>query len=178
MDSHDLNTILIALHKSMEFIKSMLEKGEDDCPKVKVLEDENDHHHQRALRGKFMISSNKENNIIKKEKTLKEEGKSVPKYVTELIQEKLGEEVKEEELVSCHHTSTGLVFRLADLKPGSTFSKIVGKIKSGQGKDVPNIYINFALTHRRAALLFEVRQLRRAKKLSKCYVTTMETSRW
>ena len=141
MDSHDLNTILIALHKSMEFIKSMLEKGEDDCPKVKVLEektrvleDENDHHHQRVLRGKFMISSNKENNISKKEKTLKEEGKSVPKYVTELILEKLGEQVKEEELVSCHHTSTSLVFRLGDLKPGSTFSKIVGKIKRGQGK--------------------------------------------
>ena len=70
----------------------MTEKGQDNCPRVasleertRVLEDQSDHHHQRSLKGKFVISSFKDNNIIKNEKKLKEEGKSLTKYVMDLV---------------------------------------------------------------------------------------------
>ena len=176
LEIKELNNVLEALYKSLDLVKAMMEKGEDNCPKVKdleertrVLEDQSDHHHQRSLKGKFMISSLKDNNIISKEKKLKEEGKSLPQYVTELVHTKLGVTMRVEEIVSCHHTSFGLVFRLGDFKPSSSFNQIVTAIKSGSGKEANNLFINFALTPRRAALLFEIRQLKKAKKISKFY---------
>ena len=136
--------------------------------KTRALEDESDHHHQRSLKGKFMISSLKTNNIIASEEKLKEGGKSSPRYVTELIFNKLGVRVKEEEITSCHHTNSGMmIFRLGDFKPGSSFQQVVTAIKSGAGKDVPNLFVNFALTPRRAALLYEVRQLKKANKITR-----------
>ena len=49
--------------------------------------------------------------------------------------------------------------------------RVVTAIKSGQGKDVKDIYINFALTPRRSALLYEIRMLKKAQnsKLTKFY---------
>ena len=114
----------------LEHVKTMLERGsEDNCPRVKeleaktrFLEDSRDTHHQRTLKGKFLISSKKEKNIILSEDKLKGEGKSLPKYVTELLFRKFGVRAKEEDMVSCHHTNSGMViFRLGDFKPGSTF---------------------------------------------------------
>ena len=176
LESGGLTTILEALARSVDLVKNMLEKGdEENCPRVKVLEektrtleDESDYHHQRSLKGKFMITSLRENNIIASEEKLKQEGKSIPKYVTELVFNKLGVRIKEEEISSCHYTSTGLlIFRLSDFKPGSSFNNIVTAIKSGAGKDVKDLFVNFALTPRRAALLYEARQLKKAKKISK-----------
>ena len=115
-----------------------------------------------------MISSKKENNIISSETKLKEEGVSTPKYVGELLFRKLGVRVAEAEIVSCHHTTTGMIiFRLGDFKPGSAFQQVVTAIKNGAGKDVSDLFVNFALTPRRASLLYEVRQLKKAKKISK-----------
>ena len=102
LETGALTHILDSLARSMDLVKTLLEKGsEDNCPKVKVLEektrmleDQSDHHHQRSLKGKFMISSLKNNNIIASEVKLKEGGKSTPRYVTELIFNKLGVRVK------------------------------------------------------------------------------------
>jgi hypothetical protein len=176
LESGALNNILDALARSMDLVKTMLEKGEEDnCPRVRVLEektraleDQSDHLHQRSLKGKFLISSLRDKNIIASEDKLKQEGKSTPSYVSELVYNKLGVRVKEEEITSCHHTSKGLlIFRLGDFKPGSSFTKIVTAIKSGAGKDVKDLFVNFALTPRRAALLYEARQLKKAKKITK-----------
>ena len=161
----------------------MLEKGEDNCPKVKILEektraleDQSDHHHQRSLKGKFMISSLKSNNVITPEEQFKKGSKPLVEYVTELIFQKLGVRVKVDEIISCHYTSSGLIiFRMGDFKPGSSYDSIVTAIKSGQGKDVKDLFINFALTPRRASLLYEVRQLVKAKKISK-FVTYSDGS--
>ena len=57
------------------------------------------------------------------------------------------------------------MFRLANFKPGSGYQRVVAAIKGGAGKDVPGLFINFALTRRRAALLYEVRQLKKATKI-------------
>ena len=177
LEDKGLIAILEGLAKGVELVRTMLEKGEDNCPKVKileektrVLEDQSDHHHQRSLKGKFMISSLKDKNIIVEEKKLQADGRSLAVYVTELIFSKLGVSVKESEITSCHYTNSGLIiFRLGDFKPGSSFNQIVAAIKSGQGKDVKDLFINFALTPRRASLLYEVRQLSKAKKISKFF---------
>ena len=176
LESGGITIILEALARTMDLAKSMLAKGpEENCPRVRVLEektrvleDSSDAHHQRSLKGKFMISSKKENNIISSETKLKEEGVSTPKYVGELLFRKLGVRVAEAEIVSCHHTTTGMIiFRLGDFKPGSAFQQVVTAIKNGAGKDVSDLFVNFALTPRRASLLYEVRQLKKAKKISK-----------
>ena len=45
----------------------------------------------------------------------------------------------------------------------------LGSDKNGVGKDVDDLFVNFALTPRRAALLYEVRQLKRTRKIAKFY---------
>ena len=174
LESGGLTNILDSLARSMEVVKVLLEnQTEDNCPRVKVLEektrlleDSGDLQQQKALKGKFMISAPRNKDSIASEAKLKEENKSLPKYVTELVYNKLGQSLKEEEIVRCHHTATGsIMFRLANFKPGSGYQRVVAAIKSGAGKDVPDLFINFALTRRRAALLYEVRQLKKATKI-------------
>ena len=174
LESGGLTNILDSLARSMEVVKVLLEnQTEDNCPRVKVLEektrlleDSGDLQQQKALKGKFMISAPRNKDSIASEAKLKEENKSLPKYVTELVYNKLGQSLKEEEIVSCHHTTTGsIMFRLANFKPGSGYQRVVAAIKGGAGKDVPDLYVNFALTRRRAALLYEVRQLKKATKI-------------
>ena len=174
LESGGLTNILDSLARSMEVVKVLLENHtEDNCPRVKVLEektrmleDSGDLQQQKALKGKFMISAPRKKDSIASEAKLREENKSLPKYVTELVYNKLGQSLKEEEIVSCHHTNTGsIMFRLANFKPGSGYQRVVAAIKGGAGKDVPDLFINFALTRRRAALLYEVRQLKKATKI-------------
>ena len=178
LDSSELRVIVENLTESLKIVQKILESGEDNCPKVtniekklKMIEDEADHFHQRSLRGKFVITSNKLNNKISKKKEVEDQGKTVPQYVVELLNHKLGARVREEDLTSCHHTNTGLVFRMGDQKPGSAFSRVVSAIKTGQGKDVTDIYVNFALTPRRASLLYEIRMLKKSPgaKVTKFY---------
>ena len=174
LESGGLTNILDSLARSMEVVKVLLENHtEDNCPRVKVLEektrlleDSGDLQQQKALKGKFMISAPRNKDSIASEAKLREENKSLPKYVTELVYNKLGQTLKEDEIMSCHHTTTGsIMFRLANFKPGSGYQRVVAAIKGGAGKDVPDLYINFALTRRRAALLYEVRQLKKATKI-------------
>ena len=174
LESGGLTNILDSLARSMEVVKVLLENHtKDNCPRVKVLEektrlleDSGDLQQQKALKGKFMISAPRNKDSIASEAKLKEENKSLPKYVTELVYNKLGQTLKEDEIVSCHHTTTGsIMFRLANFKPGSGYQRVVAAIKGGAGKDVPDLFINFALTRRRAALLYEVRQLKKATKI-------------
>ena len=174
LESGGLANILDSLARSMEVVKVLLENHtEDNCPRVKVLEEKTrlleesgDLQQQKALKGKFMISAPRKKDSIASEAKLREENKSLPKYVTELVYDKLGQTLKEDEIVSCHHTTTGsIMFRLANFKPGSGYQRVVAAIKGGAGKDVPDLYVNFALTRRRAALLYEVRQLKKATKI-------------
>jgi hypothetical protein len=178
LEPADWRNILTALTTSVTAVQEMLkekEEKQEDCPKfvelekrTRILEDAQDHHHQRSLKGKFLISFAKTKEP-KTEKELQQQGQSLPAYVVELVLEKLGARIKETEIKSCHYTNTGIIFWLWDLKPGSGFSQVVSGIKGGQGRDVQDIYVNFALTPRRASMLFEIRQLKRAGKIHKFY---------
>ena len=142
LESGGLTNILDSLARSMEVVKVLLENHtEDNCPRVKVLEektrmleDSGDLQQQKALKGKFMISAPRKKDSIASEAKLREENKSLPKYVTELVYNKLGQSLKEEEIVNCHHTTTGsIMFRLANFKPGSGYQRVVAAIKGGAG---------------------------------------------
>ena len=155
----------------MEKKTEVMERKEEQMEeKMRNVEDSNDHHHQRSLKGKLFITSRKENSAIRSEKELEEQGMSVARHVADLIDMKLGVKVAKEDIKSCHHTKTGLIVRLWDFKPGSVYDQVVNAIKSGKGRQLMDVFINFALTNRRASLLYEVRQLVRNKKVEKFFV--------
>ena len=106
LETGALTTILDSLSRSLDLVKTMMEKGtEENCPRVKALEDktrtledQNDSLHQKSLKGKFLITSLRERNVLVSEEKLREEGKSPQKYVTELVYTKLGVSTKEDEI--------------------------------------------------------------------------------
>ena len=67
--------------------------------------------------------------------------------------------------------------RLGNFKPGSSLFKVVKAIKSGRGKETNNLFISFALIPRRATLLYEIRQLKKAKKIMKFYADFLRQHR-
>ena len=132
------------------------------------LQDNQDHHHQRSLRGKFIISPGKDAPLKTDTELLKDEV-SITDYVIDLIEQKYSFKPHHNEIKVCHNTNSGLiVFRFGNLAPGSSFSKLSYAIKAGKSKDV-RYFFNFALTPRRASLLFELRQLKRSGKIYRFY---------
>ena len=165
------------LQEAVSGLASLLESGDQLCPKIReleeknrVLEDEVDHQAQKRLKGKFMLTSaSKTANVIKSEEDLEKEGTPLLTHIQNLIQMKLGVEVPAEDISSCSRTSTGLLlFRLSNFRPSSSFYSVVDAIKSGKNRDI-DLFFNFALTRRRAAMLYEVRKLKKAGKLHKFF---------
>ena len=79
--------------------------------KVRLLEDSNEHLHQRSLRGKFFVTFPKGESPTS-EKVLKDQGSDVMAYTCKLITSKYGVPIEPNHCKTCHHTRTGLVFRL------------------------------------------------------------------
>ena len=160
--------------KKMEVMESKLvemnNRNNEVAKQLRQVEDIADHNHQRSLRGKFFITTEKGSKVIKSEKELEEEGISVAKHAAELIEMKLGVKVEKEDIKSCHHTKAGLILRLGDFKIGSVYDQVVNAVKQGKGRQLKGIYINFALTNRRASILYEVRQLVKGKIVEKFFV--------
>ena len=166
-DEESRKTLMEDNLKRMETLEQKAEQLEE---KMRNLEDMSDHHHQRSLKGKLFITSTKVNSLVQSEKELEGAGMSVERHVEDLVERKLGVKVRKEDIKSCHHTRTGLIVRLWDFKAGSVYDQIVSAIKSGKGRQMKDIFINFALANRRASLLYEVRQLVKNKCLEKFFV--------
>ena len=160
--------------KKMEVMESKLvemnNRNNEVAKQLRQVEDIADHNHQRSLKGKFFITTEKGSKVIKSEKELEEEGISGAKHAAELIEMKLGVKVEKEDIKSCHHTKAGLILRLGDFKIGSVYDQVVNAVKQGKGRQLKGIYINFALTNRRASILYEVRQLVKGKIVEKFFV--------
>ena len=160
--------------KKMEVMEAKLAemdmKNKEVAKQLRQVEDHADHNHQRSLKGKFFITADKGSKVIKSEKELEEEGISVAKHAAELVEMKLGVKVVKEDIKSCHHTKSGLILRFWDFKIGSVYDQVVNAVKQGKGRQLKGIYINFALTNRRASILYEVRQLVKGKMLEKYFV--------
>ena len=133
----------------------------------RVQADKIDHHHQRSLRGKFTITPLDPSNLYKSPE-LEKSGKSLTNYVCSLIHDKFGLSPVESDIFSCHFSRKGIIFRLSNLSPTSLYSDMVTAIKTGQGTDRP-IFFNFALTPKRAALLYELRKAKKGNKISRLF---------
>ena len=107
--------------------------------------------------------------LIKTDDKLREDEESLSHHVLGLIQKKYAVTVPEEDVQALHRLPNGsVIVRFWNRRPGSAWCKIVDGIKSGKNKDL-NFYANFHLTRKRNGILYEVRQLKKASKISKFY---------
>ena len=138
--------------------------------RIRITEDELDDEKQKNLKGKFMlISSDKtgKKSWIKTDDEL--DKKSLVDHVSDLVFNKYGFKIPAEDFSSCYRLYTGgLIFSLWNQKPRSTYTALCAKIKSRDNLDT-NIYINFMLTKRRSALLFETRKMKKTGRIDKFY---------
>ena len=173
---HDILHVVLndndRIHQSMNSLTSQSEalsnKAIDLEKNDRILSDISDHHHQRSLRGKLVISSPTPN-FFKQREELEESGESLPAYICSLLYKKYGFTATKEDIYSCHHSRKGIIFRFSNLSPNSLFSQTVSAIRQGHGKDWKEVYFNFALTPKRALLLYELRKAKKVSKIDKLF---------
>ena len=123
------------------------------------------------MRGNFVITSKAIGDkvcLIKNDDQLTG-GETLLGHVTSLVQSKLGVDLPEGDVSSCQRLLNGsVVLRVWNRKLGSAYEKMVEAIKSGKNNDI-NVFFNFQLTRRRNNMLYEVRQLKKTKKIAKYY---------
>ena len=157
--------------KQAENAQKDQEKQSEDAQKLREQDDEIDHLKQKSLKGRIIITSSKDGkpSPIKTLEQIKHERSSLPSHVVTLAHDKYGVTLTEDDIANCHHTSKGdiIVSFWKNRKP-SAFQNLVTAIKSSNGSDV-NLYFNFMLTQRRGKLLFEIRKLKKAKRIFKFY---------
>ena len=163
-----IGVIISQLISASEESKLSEDKVSNLESRLRIQEDVSDHHHQRSLRGKFFVTFSGETPCTT-EKVLISNGSDVISYTSDLIHSKYRVSISHDQFKSCHHTKKGLVFRLHDLNSRSAYSELVQAIKNGIGKDNKSFYVNFSLTPRRAALLYDLRKGRKELKLEKFY---------
>ena len=137
---------------------------------TKEQDDEIDNQIQRRLKGKMVITSNDKGPSPMKSKDAIGEGNNIRKHVVELVKDKYSVTIKEEEMDNCYFLPKGgIVISFWSKVYGSAFQKLATAIKSGKGV-VSNLFFNFMLTKKRSKLLFEIRKLKRAQKITKFYI--------
>ena len=94
---------------------------------------------------------------------------ALPNHIVTLIKTKYEFDISEDDIATCYHTSTGsIVVSFWRKGKGSAYQDLVTAIKTRVNMDM-NLYFNFMLTQRRGKLLFEIRKLKKATKISKFY---------
>ena len=171
----DVRDILISLS---EIINAMISTNEDQTEasktissltdRIKKVEDNSEHHHQRSLRGKFFISFPPDSSPISPEE-LVHNCTSVKEYVRDLVESKYQVRIGLDDFKTCHHTKKGLIFRLQNLSSGSSYAGLAQAIKNGTGKKIKTHYVNFSLTPLRSSLLYDLRSYKREKKIERYY---------
>ena len=191
VDGSDVNSVLQAL---LTVVSAQVEdqrrlKAEQDRRfenienRVREQGDKLDEIQQRGLKGNLMISSptnDVKQSLLKTPAQLEEEGVSVLDHVRELVKMKYDVDLPARDVQACHHVPSwpkgrkgqpeykSSVLRIWNRTNGSAWSALVAGIMSGGAKEV-NAYANFHLTKQRSDLLFHLRKLKEAKKITKFY---------
>ena len=153
------------------------DKNEENVGKLEErlrdAEDEIDENRQRSLKGNFIVSSNARNGkpcMIKTDEQLAEEELTLHDHVMTLAKNKFEIDLRLQDISACHRLPSGsIIFCLWNKTPGSCYSKLCDAIKSGKNSEM-NVFFNFQLTRRRNSLLYEIRKLKRDKRLHRFYV--------
>ena len=127
--------------------------------------------------GTLIVTQPPKSSTIKTKEELDAMNVTVAKHAVDLIMMKTNVKVDEEDLKVAHHLPNGNVkVKFRDLKATSKFHTVVNTIKRPlpDEKQVP-IYLNFDFTKKRNELLFQIRRLRREKKIA-FYLTDFDGS--
>lgn len=147
-------------------------KEKESSENTRELEDEVDDYKQKNLAGKFVITCDrKKPSEMKTQEELAADGgdRALPGHIVQLALSKYGTTLKEDDISSCHYLPKGgIFFSLWNMRPGSPSAALTEAIKTSKDK-TKNIYINFMMTRRRSSLLFEVRSLKKQKKIARYY---------
>ena len=168
--------IVVGVREAVSSIMSIIDKTKSNkqCPKiatlearVRDLESDADSTSQKLKTGSLILTQPREGNIILKKEALEASGASVASHATQVIEAKTGVKVDESDLKAAHFLPNGNVkVKFSDAKEGSKFKQVVEKIKKPlpDERKVP-VYLNFDLTKKRSALLYEVRRLKKQNKI-------------
>lgn len=132
--------------------------------RLRLAEDEVDEGRQRQLKGNLILSSSKrgQRSLIKTTQELN--GKPLLEHINELLSQKYGVSVPDEDVQACHHLPNGsVVLRIWKRTENSAWTRLIQAIRSKPISAI-NFFANFHMTHRRNELLFQLRQLRREDK--------------
>ena len=168
--------IVVGVREAVSSIVSIIEKTKSNkqCPKIGLLEErvrdlesDADSTSQKLKTGSLILTQPREGKIILKVEELEAKGASVASHATQVIEAKTGVKVEESDLKAAHFLPNGNVkVKFSDAKEGSKFKQVVEKIKKPQPDErkMP-VYLNFDLTKKRSALLYEVRRLKKQNKI-------------
>ena len=130
--------------------------------RVRMQEDELDEARQRNLKGNLILTSSAKGGhtcVIKDDVTLQRENTRLLDHAIELVKEKYGVVVPEDDVVACHRLKNSVLLKIWRRTEDSAWSKLMPLIKSKPVNDF-NLYANFQMTPRRGALMYQIRQQR------------------
>ena len=171
----DVNNVLTVLTQAVKDISKHLYSEDKKKVEVEVKmrerDDEIDAQKQINLKGKFVITSPPGGDpMVKSAEEFKDEKNNIIDHVIDLAHKKYKVTVPKEEISSCYHLKKGgIVLSFWNLGRGSAFQKIVTNIKKNDVNKEYNVFFNFMLTRRRSNLLYEVRQHKKDKDISKFF---------
>ena len=169
----DIREILATLRDTISGLIEMTAKNNEVTKtvtnlesKMRLSEDNADHHHQRSLRGKFFITFHP-SSPVSTSAELASRQLNVMEYAKELILSKYDVEVPCESFKTCHLTKKGLIFRLDNLAPFSPYARLTQAIKTKN--KITTHFINFSLTPLRSSLLYDLRKYKKEGLLEKYF---------
>ena len=166
---------LKSLQKCVEelahFVQNEQEKKTQHETTIREHEDEIDHLKQNNLKGHIIITSKAQYGVchIKTDDQLQQENKSLVEHVKDLVKKKYNQDITEHDIKACYRLKKGgILMKFWEKGNGSQFQTLSSNIKSAKGSDI-NLFFNFMLTGRRGELLFQIRKMKKEKKIAKFY---------
>ena len=168
----NMESLMASVKELADVVKKLSTENDKSGKSSRELEDEVDDYKQKNLAGKYVITCDrKKPTEVKNQEELAADGgdKALPSHIVQLAHSKYGVVIKEDDISSCHFLPKGgIFFSLWNQRPGSPSDMLTNAIKTCKDR-TKNIYINFMMTRRRSSLLFEVRKLKKLKKIARYY---------
>ena len=174
-NTQNLHSALKSLQNCVEelahLVKNEQNQKTNNQTTIREHEDEIDHLKQNNLKGHIIITSKAQYGVchIKPDEQLQQENKSLVEHVKDLVQKKYKQDITEDDIKACFRLKKGgILVKFWKTGKGSQFQTLSSNIKSAKGSDI-NLFFNFMLTGRRGELLFQIRKLKKEKKIAKFF---------
>ena len=156
-------------------LESVKKKEHEHEIKISMLESEVDELQQRNLKGNIIVTSSSKRgkkSLIKTTTELEEENISIFHHISELVAEKYGVTIRNEDIQAIHPLKEGesVLVKFFNRRPESSFWLLTNAMQAPCKNRKLNLYCNFQLTDKRSGLTFLLRRLRREGKIYSHYV--------